>query len=393
MNKEAAGRDDYLPNSPGGRPLRVLHVLGGLNRGGVERWLIELTRHIDRRIVQFDFVVHEPQRGTYESEIRDLGGQVFRCMPPANPILYSFRFLELLRRQGPYDVVHSHVHSFSGLIMCIAKIAGVPRRVSHSHTVQASQRKQWSGMRHLYVRGTQGLIRCFASSGIAVSGESAADLFGSDWNLDRRWEVFPCAIDLTTYYRTTDSSAVRRALSLPESAFLIGHIGRFVPLKNHSFLLEVAESVARRRPDAMFLFVGEGPLRGEIERRASKLGLGNVRFVGPRDDIPSLLAAMDLFVFPSLFEGVPLAVVEAQATGLDCIVASHLPVELEAMPQMVHRLPLQAQLWADALCEFRIAPGRRTANREAAALTLAASNFNIDRSLEVLLQHYQRQSC
>jgi glycosyltransferase involved in cell wall biosynthesis len=375
----------------GRRPLRVLHVLGGLNRGGVERWLIELARHLDRRIVQFDFVVHDPQEGAYESEIRALGSRVFRCIPPANPILYSRRFLDLLHRHGPYDVVHSHVHCFSGLIMCIAKIAGVPGRVSHSHTIEDSQRKKRSRLRQLYVWAAQQLIRRFASSGIAVSGEAAADLFGSNWSDDRRWQVFPCAFDLSGYYCTVDRTAVRRELLIPESAFLIGHVGRFTPAKNHRFLLEVAEVVAKHRPDALFLFVGEGPLLVEIERKALQIGLENVRFLGARDDIPALLAAMDLFVFPSLYEGVPLAVIEAQASGLDCMVTSYLTTELDVVPQLVHRLPLKAQLWADALCEIRFDCGRRTENRKGSALTLAVSDFNIDRSLDRLLQHYEDQ--
>jgi glycosyltransferase involved in cell wall biosynthesis len=373
------------------RPLRVLHVLGGLNRGGVERWLIELARRLDRRTIQFDFVVHEPQSGVYESEIRDLGSQVLRCMPPSNPLVYSRRFLGLLRRHGPYDVVHSHVHCFSGLIMYIAKIAGVPGRVSHSHTIEASQRKQCSALRHVYVRGAQELIRRFASSGIACSNEAAADLFGADWNLDHRWDVFPCGIDLTSFYVHFDRSTIRRKLSIPDNAFLIGHVGRFAREKNHSFLLEVCQAVSIRRPEAMFLFVGDGPLRPEIEQKAADMGLGNIHFLGARDDIPALLAAMDVFVFPSHCEGLPLAAVEAQAAGLDCIVASHLPWELDAMPQLVHRLPLQAQLWAEALCEFRIESGQRSANRASAAQTLTASNFNIDRSLDRLLQHYERQ--
>jgi glycosyltransferase involved in cell wall biosynthesis len=373
------------------RPLRVLHVLGSLNRGGVERWLIELARHIDRRIVQFDFVVHGPQTGVYETEIQELGCNVFRCMPVSNPFLYSRRFLKLLRSHGPYDVVHSHVHNFSGLVMCLAKIGGVPGRVCHSHIDEAYLRPRWSSLRRLYARGAQELIRRFASSGIAVSGDAAADLFGPNWKLDHRWDVFPCAIDLRSYFHAVDRVTVRRALSIPDNAFLIGHVGRFVPQKNHRFLIEVAESLSRRRSEAIFMFVGDGPLRAEIEHAASKIGVDNVRFLGARDDIPELLGAMDLFVFPSFFEGTPLAVIEAQASGLDCIVANHLPEELEAVPQRVLRLPLQVQLWTEKLCDFEIESDRRTANREGAARILAAGNFDIGHSLDVLLQHYEQQ--
>lgn len=373
------------------RPLRVLHVLGALNRGGVERWLLELSRRIDRRSVQFDFAVHDPLPGVFEPEIRGLGCHVLRCRAPHVPPVHSGQLLRALLRQGPYDVVHSHIHFYSGLVLSVARAAGVPGRIAHSHVAHSPDVVHLSPVRRIYSVSARELIRRFASSGIAVSSDAASELFGPSWRSDPRWEVLPCAIDLSCFCNGDHGALrIRRELGIRDDAFVVGHVGRFDLQKNHDFILEVALHLMDRRPEAVVLFVGDGTLRHGIESKAARMRLRNVCFAGGRDNVPALLGTMDAFIFPSLYEGVSLALLEAQAAGLDCIVARHLGTEQIAVPQLVRRLPLHIPTWVDTVCAMKSAPAQRASKRKVALRCLNRSPFNIDRCLEFLLQHYER---
>jgi|SRR5271155_4771309 len=340
--------------------IRILNALGSLDPGGVEMWLLNILRHVDRDRFQFDFCTFASQRGLHALEAEKLGSKVVRCPKASNPWIFRNRFRRILR-EGRYDVVHSHVHFFSGAILRWANAAGVPVRIAHSHTSQDD--KPDTLARRSYRWLMRSWIDRYATHGLAASQPAAAQLFGEDWRSDGRIQVVHCGIDLRPFEEPVAPAEVREELGIPPNASVVGHVGRFVPAKNHRFFLEIAIEISKKRPDIHFLLVGDGPLRPEIEDRAKAMGFnGNMHFAGSRSDVSRLMrGGMDVFVFPSLWEGLPVTLIEAQAAGLHCVVSDTITSEVSILPEQSYRLPLSegAEQWAvktiDTLGRGRIA--------------------------------------
>jgi len=369
------------------RPIRVLHVLGSMGRGGVETWLMHVLRHIDRTKFQFDFCYTKPEPGAYAPEIEALGGRMVACrLDQRNPFGFARRLRALLRK-GQYSVVHSHVHHFSGFVIRLAHRAGVPMRIAHSHNT--SDGKASTPPRLLYRALMSHWIRKYATYGLAASAPAAAALFGPDWQSDPRFRVLYCGIDLEPFRQEVSREAVRQELGIPKDAPVVGHVGRFTPQKNHAFLLDIAAEVVKRRPEVRFLLVGEGPLRPAMEAKAHNLRIEKkVVFTGTRADVPRLmLGAMDVLILPSLWEGLPVSLLEAQAAGLRCVCSDAVPPEAAVVPDVVRyvRLSAGAGEWA-AVVLRTLEYGRL---REAGALeVIAKGDFNVQKSCQDLIGLY-----
>lgn len=367
------------------RRIRILHALGSLDPGGVEMWLLNVLRHIERDKFQFDFCTFGPHPGLHASEAGKLGSKVFRCPKGRNPWEFRSRFRRILR-EGQYDAVHSHVHFFSGATLRWANAEGVPVRIAHSHTSQDD--KPDTLARRCYRRLMRSWIDRYATHGLAASRLAAAQLFGKDWQNDSRFGVLYYGIDPTPFEEPIARAEVRAELGIPFDATVVGHVGRFVPAKNHRFLLEVAGEISRRRPDIHFLLVGDGPLRAEIEGRAIAMGFnGNMHFAGTRSDVPRLMrGGMDIFVFPSLWEGLPVTLIEARAAGLPCIVSDKVTDEASVLSNKCVRLPLskQSEEWAARILATLAWKDQGTAP----ASVIAGTNFSVQRSTCLLSDVY-----
>jgi glycosyltransferase involved in cell wall biosynthesis len=363
------------------RRIRVLHIVGGMNRGGIETWLMHLLRHIDRERFQMDFMVHTAKPCAYDPEIRALGGRILPCLRHTQPFSYAKNFRRILAAYGPYDIVHSHVHHYSGYTLCLAERAGVPIRIAHSHIDTLADASP-GPLRRIYLVAAKRWIRRFSTIGLAASEKAAEALFGPTWKHNELCRLLYYGIDLTPFQRQVDQS-VRGILELPSNAFVIGHVGRFEAQKNHVFLLEIFRQVADRDPSARLLLIGDGSLRTDIIRRTTKLGLlGRVVLAGSRADVPRvLMGAVDVFVMPSLYEGLPLAGIEAQAAGLPCVISDTITHELDILPKLIRRLPLStpAQVWANSALAARQL--RTVLNQRQALKVLEDSQFNIANSL------------
>ncbi len=368
------------------RPIRILQVVGGMNRAGVETWLIHVLRHIDRDRFRMDFLVHTERPCAHDDEIRALGSRIIPCLHPHRPWVFARNFRQAMKKHGPYDVVHSHVHHYSGLVLRLAAKAQVPVCIAHSHNDTSALQRRAGPLRRLYLLVTKHWIARYATVGLAASPPAAAALFGPRWADDPRYHVLYYGIDVAPFRGDgADGAALRAELGLPANGLVIGHVGRFHQQKNHAFLLEVFAEVARREPRAHLLLVGDGPLRPAIERQAQDLGLaGRVTFTGVRDDVPRLmLGAMDLFLFPSLYEGLGIVLVEAQAVGLPCAISDVIPDEADVIPEMVHRLSLQdpPTRWAEVV--LACAQSRPLSQPEALA-RIQQSPFDIKISVRQL---------
>jgi glycosyltransferase involved in cell wall biosynthesis len=356
-----------------------------MNQGGVETWLMNLLRRADRGQVQMDFLVHTDRPGAYDAEVQRLGSRVFSCPFPQNVARYAARFGAIVREFGPYDVVHSHVHSFSGAVLWLGRMAGIPMRIAHSHTDESKLAGRYSVARRAYLRLSRRLIRAHCTRGLAVSREAAADLFGTRWEDDRRVRILPCSIDLAPFRRPIDRAAVRRELGFQDGDRVFGHVGNFHPVKNHRFLLEIAVEIARREPQARFLLVGDGPLRPAMEETARRDGLENrIVFAGLSSDVPRLLTgAMDGFLFPSHTEGLPMALIEAQAASLPATISDAISPEASVVPALVQRISLEkpAAVWAEGALSHRGSGGDGLG-------AVAGSRFNIATGLGDLIEIY-----
>jgi glycosyltransferase involved in cell wall biosynthesis len=370
--------------------MRVLHIVGGMDRGGVETWLMHVLRHIDRERLQMDFMVHTAKPCAYDDDVRALGGRILPCLGHTRPWSYAKNFRRILATYGPYDIVHSHVHHYSGYTLRLAQKAGISVRIAHSHVDASARDVAPSPLRWTYLTAATRWIRRFATIGLAASEKAATALFGPAWQRGSLCRLLYYGIDLEPFQAEPDQS-VRGSLQLPSDAFVIGHVGRFSEQKNHGFLLEIVRRVADSDPRTRLLLIGDGPLRPVIERRAAELGLTErIVFAGLRTDVPRvLLGAMDVFVMPSLYEGLPLACLEAQAAALPCVIADSITAETDVVPQLVTRLGLSqpASIWAGAVLAKR--NQARPIIQDEALAVIKASPFDIQRSAAELARLYE----
>ncbi len=339
-------------NRPAGF-VRILHVVGGMNRGGVETWLLQILRHINRERFRMDFLVHTADPCAYDEEIRSLGSRIIACLGPRRPWFYARNFRRVLAAQGSYDIVHSHVHAYSGYVLRLARQAGVRSRIAHSHTDTRFKRRRANLLRRGYFALASREIRRHATAGLAASAQAAEALFGAGWQLQPLRRVLYYGCDPKPFRQIVDQRVVRSELGFNPDDLVIGHAGRFCEPKNHDFWVDVASELARREPRARFLLVGDGPLRPRVEAKIARLSLsGRFHLTGARPDVARLmLGAMDAMLFPSLWEGLPLAVVEAQAAGLPCVASQAVPEEAAVLPAGLRRLSLSERpdVWAQAV--------------------------------------------
>lgn len=364
--------------------------------GGIETWLMHVWRHHDRSHFQMDFLSHTTEPCAYDKELRAHGGRVIPCPNNVSPFQYSHNLKAILQSYGPYDIIHSHVHHFSGYILRIAQQEGVPIRITHSHTNLVGIEANAGIQRQLYSRYMKYLIKRHMTLGLAVSSQAARDLFGPNWQHSPHHRILTCGIDLTAFQAPIDRAAVRAELGLDAHDFVLGHIGRFEPPKNHAFLLEVAAEVAKREPSMRLLLVGNGSLRAQIEQKAAELGLAQrVIFTGGRSDVARILrGAVDVFVMPSLTEGLGLALIEAQAAGCPCVFADLIPNEARLVSQLLHPLALaeSAASWAQRICALKGSHRNcREASQAAAQRIVEQSLFNIRAGICELEQLYLEQ--
>lgn len=312
-------------------PVRVLQVLGALEGGGVQSVVLRLLKHLDRSRFSSDVCVLAREAGPLAGEAEATGARILRC-PPRPPLRFAVAFPRLVR-EGRYDIVHVHrSSSMQGLAIALAAHGGaVP--IAHYHN---TRRLEATTIRRLGTPLVRGLVQRHARAVLGVSRPVLTSHFGLSWQGDGRFRVFPNGIE-TERFAHGNRAEARARLGLPPDALVLGHTGRFAPAKNHATLIAAAAIVVRHRPDARFLLVGDGELRPAIEAAISAAGLqANFLLAGWRDDTASLYAAMDVFLFPSLWEGFGLVLAEAQAAGVPCVTS-----DLECFAEV-----LAPELWA-----------------------------------------------
>lgn len=355
--------------------VRVLHIVTNMDRGGLETMLMNYYRHMDREKIQFDFLVHRQERAAFDDEIESLGGRIFR-LPRLNPLSSGyFHALNAFFAAHPeYRIVHSHLDCMSAYPLRAAKNAKVPVRIAHAHST--SQDRNWKLAFKLI---SKKMIAFYATDLFACSVSAGRWMFGTS-----NVRILPNAIDVNLYtFSPSVREQMRKELGV-ENRLVIGHVGRFSAVKNHMFLLDVFVSLLKKEPNAVLLLVGGGEDMPKIQAKAHALGIAeHVRFLGVRNDVADLMQAMDVFVFPSLYEGLGIALVEAQTAGLPCVVSDTIPHEAY-LTDLVDSEKLSApeEKWAEKILTMRAVP--RTDRRA----EIAAHGFDITTEAVKLQEFY-----
>ncbi|MCC9088483.1 glycosyltransferase family 1 protein [Bacillus pumilus] len=337
-------------------PKRVLHIVGGMNRGGAETMIMNIYRALDRNVLQFDFITHRQDVCDYDEEIRRLGGRIFYVpsIGASSPLAFVKTLTKTIKRTGPYQAVHAHTDFQTGFSALAAKLAGVKVRICHSHNTAWRQSSTW--LDHLMLKGFRQLIFAFSTQLVACGEDAGVFLFGQKKMKNGRIEVLPNGIDLNLFFQPGPDEKVemKKQLHLHEKKLVIGHIGRFHEQKNHVFFIELAQTLKKQGVSFQLVLVGDGPLRQVVESYAKKAGLmEDIVFTGVVSDVPQYMKAFDVFVMPSLFEGLPLVLVEAQASGLPCMISDHITEEVDLGCGLVKRKSLRdsAHEWMKAILE------------------------------------------
>lgn len=331
---------------------RVLHIVGGMVAGGIETLLMNIYRNIDREKFHFDFAVQTDEECFYDKEIKNLGGRIISHPKPSKGInAYVKELKKTIEMYGPYDVIHSHVLFFNGIPLKVASQLGIPIRISHSHTTHDS--KKDSLLRDIYRKYMRSLIKKYSTKMYGCSKDACEYLYGKKCWKDNRVEFLPNAIDINLFSDLKyDRRIVVKELGLGKGQTIIGHIGRFVKQKNHSFLIDIFEKFLDFKQDSHLLLIGEGEDKENIKKYVNEKGIeNNVHFLGVRDDIASILSEIDLFLLPSLYEGLGIVLVEAQAAGVPCLVSNNVPEESDLGIGLVKSLDLDtsAEYWAQQM--------------------------------------------
>lgn len=296
---------------------RVLQIVDSMGTGGIQAFIMNVYRAIDRNQVQFDFLLQRKFNNDYEREIEELGGKIYVIPSRRAGIKKSRKAIEhFFYEHREYQAVHMHISSLSYITpLTIAKQHGVPIRIVHSHSTKAPGNK----IHILLHRINQRVIDRVATDFFACS-ELAADWFYGNGALRDKAVIIPNGIICSHYRYNPDIREKYRNELHWNGKTVLGHVGRFSTPKNHSYLIDVFHEYSKENCNAVLALAGDGNLRGEAEKKVQQLGLqDSVYFLGNRSDVPQLLQAMDLFLLPSLYEGFPVSLVEAQAAGLSCL--------------------------------------------------------------------------
>ncbi len=359
--------------------IRVLHIVGSLEAGGLETLIMNIYRKIDTAQVQFDFVVHRRKVGVYEEEILSRGGKVYHLtfLDDKNYPKYKKQLTKIIR-DGNYRIVHGHHSALGSLYLRIAKKAGVPVRISHSHIASFSRTPK-GYVKYMITRG----FGKNATHHFACSRWAGEYMYGKDGD----FRIINNGIDTEKFRFDPSFRAEKRSELKLDDDFVICHVGRFHDQKNHTFIVDVFKELCALHPQSKLMLIGIGPLEETIKAKVKSLGLSDkVLFMGQITNVHQMLSAADAFLFPSLYEGLPLTLVEAQNAGLPVICSDTITDECHLTQEYdVLSLDTPAKTWAQTVLRSR----EYQIPREERSLLIREKGYDSGDVAEGLVEFYQ----
>lgn len=344
------------------KPIRILHVNSAMGLGGTDIMIMNLFREIDRSKFQFDFLYYTDEICHFDKEIISLGGRIYRVSPPSKINYWGFvrNVRKVINSAGVFSVIHIHTMLNSGLVAYAAKKEGIPTRIVHSHSTRGGKKENLyyklyeKVMKNLIISSGTKFISCGKEAGEYLFGEKLFALEGI---------LFPNAIDIYKYQQTEKAEVeeTKDALAIEDGTIVVGQIGSLIDVKNHEFSIEIAKKLKEEKLNFCMLFVGDGENRDILERKINQYGLSdNVKFLGLRNDVPLLLKVFDILIMPSLFEGVPVTLIEAQAANTLSVVSKEISDEVDFKLGLIKYLDLREPVseWANEIIKgVRIGKG------------------------------------
>lgn len=361
--------------------MRVLQIIGNVCGGGVEAVVMNYYRHIDRRRIQFDFVIDGYEKSLLDDEIASLGGRVYKVERYNKNVLKQIYQIYRIVKDNKYEVVHSHMNTLAVFSLCAAWLGGARIRIVHNHTTATRQEKLRSLLKYML----RPFSRIFANVYLACSMVAGKWMFG-DRVETGNVTIVNNAIDVHRFaYDERLRTEGRKRLGIEPDALVVGHVGRFAYQKNHAFLIDIMAKLVKRDATAVLVLIGDGPLMEKIAYEVKQRGLeGNICFLGLQKNVAELYHIMDLFVLPSWYEGLPVVAVEAQANGLPCIVSDRVSKECKLTSSLSFlRLEQSTTEWAE---EILCRQGKRNSHAEK---ELAEAGFDIKTEAGRLQNFYE----
>lgn len=362
--------------------IRVAQIVGKWLGGGVETVIMNYYRNINRNEIQFDFICDDDSTNIPYKEIEKLGGKVILIPPYQNFLKYHIKLKKVLK-DGNYKIAHSHISTLSVFSLFAAKCAGVPVRIAHSHSTTNKKEKK----KNLFKQCLRPFSKLFATDYMCCSELAGRWLFGEKQYDKGKVYLLNNAIDLNEYkYDEQKRMLKRKEFEIKDSTLVVGHVGRFVEQKNHKFLIDIFNEIHKKNKDSILLLAGQGPLMKEIKEKVEELKLSQVvLFLGQKNNIGDLYQVFDALCLPSLYEGLPVVGIEAQATGLFCILSDDMTKETKILETTkFFSLNQSASKWADIIIR-EVSNYKRKDSRE----EITERNFNIEKEAEKLEKVYK----
>ncbi len=372
-----------MEDSNNSKPIRVLHVFSFFDQGGVENFVMNVYRNLDRGQIQFDFAFSTIKDGFFDDEARSLGGNIYFFDSEKKSLWNYYKNLRrIVREYGPYSAIHSHVYYFSGCVLLIARLLGIKVRIAHSHETEKGRKPTF--IRKCYERVMRWMIKRNATHWLSCSDAAGEYVFGKGVP----YQVLYNGIDLKRFsFNEVSRSRIRKDLGF-ENAFVVMNVGRFAEQKNHHFIVSVFQELLRGVPNAKLVLIGTGPMRKEIEDKCIDLGIkDNVTILFNIQNTEEYYDAADAFILPSLYEGMGIVVIESQACGLYTLISDKVTREV-GVTEISEFLPIEGEdashLWVEKL----VGISKMNIERSIYNSKIIPTPFNVDVTVSDLVSIY-----
>lgn len=361
---------------------RILQVVGRMNRGGAESLLMELFRNIDRNEIMFDFMVHTEEECAYDEEIQRLGGRIYHVprFTGVNFIPYVKAWKLFFNEHDEYKIVHGHIGSSAAIYLAIAKNNGC-YTIAHSHNTTSKYEK---GFKSIIYQCFSYPTRYIADYFFGCSKEAGLDRYGKKKCNSNNFSVLHNGIDVSKFAFNKDIREKLRMSYHLDNRFIVGVAGRITEQKNPFFIIEIFHEIKKLNKNAFLLWCGDGELRGGIEQKIKEYRLENdIELVGAVSNVNEFMQAFDIFLFPSLWEGLSISLIEAQTASLPCFISDVLSQEGD-LTNLIHRISLKksANEWA------KIILSESNSDRCNQSDIIKKNSYDIDSSVNMIRNFY-----